>query len=326
MSPQSSIRRHDASHADNSQPEERFKGHLPAGFRPGQKVAEGSFAEIWQVYDARTGEPYALKQLRPEWKDDRSARLLLENEAHVGSAVRSNRVVHVERSHMGSSQPLIVLEWISGVTLEQHLMQVPSMPPGTAIWIARQAVQGLADLAEAGYAHGDVKSSNVFITPRGEAKLIDLGFASSIDVNTARPEGSVFTGTAEYLAPEALTAVPCDPVAKDMYSVGVLLFRMLAGRLPFEAGNTVDVLRMQREVRPPLLRHFCPAAPCELANLVSRLLAKQPLRRPSNLQRLLNDLIGIELQLLSEHSRPEQPDESDGQTADTVHLPQELLA
>ena len=102
----------------------------------------------------------------------------------------------------------------------------------------------------------------------GEVKLIDLGFARPVGAPQPRCRGDLMTGTAEYLAPETLARGPMNPVAGDMYSLGVMLFRMLTGRLPFAEELAADVLRQQRQSKPPLLRRWCPEAPRELAGLV----------------------------------------------------------
>ena len=273
-------------------------GEVPDGFVVLGRTAGGTFSEIWQVRDIRTGTLGALKRLRPEWRNDSTARCLLTNEARVANSLKSQYVVQAIRSEFEWNRCCVVFEWLDGITLEQRLVDDGPLPVATAVWIARQAAQAMADLAKAGYSHGDIKPSNIFLTAQGDAKLVDLGFARFID---GRGDGGLqrmVTGTAEYMAPESLSQQPCSPVAKDVYSLGVTLFRMLTGAVPFSAGATADVLRLQRTARPPQLRRKCPAAPRELASLVDQMLAKHPVRRPSSPASLVRSLINLELTFL----------------------------
>jgi serine/threonine-protein kinase len=106
-------------------------------------------------------------------------------------------------------------------------------------------------------------------------------------------------GTPEYMAPESLTKTLSPPVAKDVYSLGVTLFRMLTGRLPFSGDTPAALAALQRQSRPPLARHYRPEIPRELADLVGRMLAKQPIRRPQNLRSLVREMVDLELLLIS---------------------------
>jgi serine/threonine protein kinase len=126
-------------------------------------------------------------------------------------------------------------------------------------------------------------------------KLIDLGFARSIAGEGSTDRSRQLMGTADYMAPEDLTRGVFHPVQKDLYSLGVTLFRMVAGRLPFLAENAAEMLRLQRQARPPRLADFCPDVPAGLDDLVGRLLAKQPIRRPQSLASVVRELVSLEL-------------------------------
>jgi serine/threonine-protein kinase len=269
----------------------------PPGYEAIARAGQGSFSEIWQIRDLQAGQVYALKRIRAECQDIPACRRLCSNEADVGRQLRSRHVVRVVDSNSNCPRPYTILEWIDGSTLEQRLNEHGPLPIGVAVWIARQCAQGLHDLADAGFSHGDVKPANIFLTSGGEVKLVDLGFAQPVQ-NFHRPSRGVLTGTAEYMAPESLSRGRFGPVAKDIYSLGITLFRMLSGQLPFEAESAADMLRLQRQAKPPLLRRRCPAVTRELADLVHRLLAKQPLRRPQSLRALIRELIVLELAVL----------------------------
>lgn len=274
------------------------KSPLPAGFEMIAPVAEGSFSRICKVRCRETGSFFALKCLRPEWTDELNALKLLETEATAGRNVRSEHVVALHHADTLAKPPYLILEWLEGETLEETLIGTREMPIARTVWIARQAAEGLRALAESGFTHGDVKPANIFLTKSGLVKLIDLGFAQKVDQTSLNRDEKLFVCTAEFLAPEALTGVVFNAVTMDVYSLGVTMFRMLTGRLPFSGGSAAEVLRLHRQAKPPSLRRLCPGIPEELANLVERMLAKQPLRRPQSLSTLVRDLLTLELAAL----------------------------
>ena len=272
---------------------------LPEGFEVVGCWADGSFAEICQVRETKTGELAAWKRLRPEWRNHPEARRLFRVEAEATRNTNGDHIVCLKRADLEGKSPWLLLEWLEGETLEQLLENSVQIPVSSAVWFARQVAEGLHCLANAGFVHGDLKPENIFITPTGLVKLIDLGFSHRIDQPTGLPEQKLLMGTAEYLAPESLTAERSNPVAKDVYSLGVILFRMLAGKLPFTGQSTADILRLQRQAKPLSLNELCPLASEKLVDLVHRMLAKQPLRRPVNLTLLTREFVNLELELLA---------------------------
>lgn len=242
-----------------------------------------------------SGRVVALKRLRPEWRENVTARQLLRNEAEVGRAVKSAHVVRVHYSETSGEDPHLLLEFLEGCSLEQMLRDSERLTVRKSVWIARQCAVGLADLEQAGYAHGDLKPANVFVNPLSEVKLVDLGFARPFRLERS----GTLVGTPEYMAPESLCPADVHPGQIDIYSLGVTLFRMLAGQLPFSADSAADTLQLQRSARPPQLRKLCPEAPIELVEFVGRLLAKHPLRRPENMQVVVRELLRFELAALT---------------------------
>lgn len=260
-------------------------------------AGRGAFGEVWLVKDRANGRLYALKQVRPDCPNPAAARQLLWNEAEVGRRVTSDHVVRVVDAHLQVQPPYILQEWLSGESLECRLTRDGQLPAALAVWIARQCAQGMYDLLRAGLTHGDIKPANIFLCRSGAVKLIDLGFARPDQriVDDLADSSRTLSGTPEYLAPEALVPDECTAVGKDVYSLGVTLYRMLTGVLPFAGDSLADVVRQQKESRPQRLRAIAPHVPPEVEDLVERLLAKQPLRRGSNLRGLVQELVALEL-------------------------------
>ena len=265
-------------------------------------AGRGTFADVWCVRDRQTGRHLALKQLRTDRNDQPAARRILENEANVCQKVRSEHVVTIIHSQLDADPPHLALEWLSGKSLEARLAAGERLFCREALWIARQCAQGMHALLAAGYTHGDVKPSNIFVLSDGRVKLIDLGFARpdhQLATDLAAANDRPLTGTPEYLAPEALVQGDTGGVTRDVYSLGVTLFRMLTGSLPFKGESVADILRQHQQSLPPRLRSLAPDVPREVSGLVQRLLSKQPLRRGGGLSWLIDELIGLELSLLT---------------------------
>ncbi|HTI50581.1 MAG TPA: protein kinase, partial [Planctomycetaceae bacterium] len=136
-----------------------------------------------------------------------------------------------------------------------------------------------------------------FLCRSGLAKLIDLGFARPDQrlVDDLDESSRTLSGTPEYLAPETLAPIERNGVARDLYSLGVTLYRMLTGALPFQGTSVGEIVRQQQQTRATRLRALAPHAPPEAEELVHQLLAKQPLRRGPGLRPVVQALIGLEL-------------------------------
>jgi serine/threonine-protein kinase len=271
---------------------------LPRGFEPVELAGIGAFAEVWKAMETSTGRLCALKRLRPERCDEPIARRLVSNESQACQTVTSRHLLKLLSSEPHADVPYLVFEWTEGRTLEDELHIEERLSLRRAVWIARQTADGMRDLECVGLAHGDIKPQNIFITHQGEVKLLDLGFVRPIVPADGRAADD-FAGTPDYLAPESLTSGVTQPVVKDMYSLGITLYRMLTGRLPFVGSGASAVLVQHRQSKPTLLRRFRPDAPRELSDLIGRLLAKQPFRRPQDLRSLIREFVELELILLS---------------------------
>jgi eukaryotic-like serine/threonine-protein kinase len=272
---------------------------LLAGFDTLDPVATGGLCEVWKVRERASGRVYALKQLSARWLRDETARQLLLNEAVAGLAVDSPHVVRVLGAELDRDPPLLLLEWLAGASLEHQLECHGRLDVAQAVWIARQCVVALIDLAAAGFSHGDVKPGNILLDPDGVAHLVDLGFARRHGGAARTADRQSLLGTPEYLAPETMLRGHLNPVSLDVYSLGVTLYQMLTGRLPFHDATVAGILRMQRQARPARLERSGVEVPQALSDLVARMLAKQPVRRPACLNSLLRDLLDIELQVMA---------------------------
>jgi serine/threonine protein kinase len=195
------------------------------------------------------------------------------------------------------------MPWLPGATLDSHAAHRPLDPPD-ALWIARQISEALQALHDHGWTHGDIKPSNVRISPEGHATLLDLGFARRKGESGCAVDRCVL-GTCNYMAPELITSALAADIRSDIYSLGVLLFQLLSGRLPFEGNNLAEVVSQQCSGRAPDLRRLVPQLPSAVAGLIRELLGKEPLRRPQSPRELIQRLVALEVATFAERSWPD---------------------
>ncbi len=254
-------------------------------------------SHLTAVYAARqldSDQPCAVKVLRPDWEDQPTGIKLLQREARACLAVRHRHLVRLLDAHVTRSPYFLVLELLTGEVLRRRLRRDYRLDVPTALWITRQVAEALVALHRAGFAHGDVKPDNVRLLGDGRAVLLDLGFAHRPGENEALLRQGYVLGTVNYLAPELCSPEPADLLASDLFSLGVMLFEMLAGQLPYPPG-TIDQTFRRHEADPPAdLRTLADPLPPGLVRLVERLLARRPDDRP-NAAAVVRQLINLEI-------------------------------
>lgn len=260
-------------------------------------LGQGALARVYAARheSSRGGAPYAVKVLRPEWSDRPAVVDLLRREALVGSRVRHENVVPVLAAGLHEPPYYLVMPRLAGWTLEALLTAGRNFPVVQALWIARQIAEGLRAIQmTCGMTHGDVKPGNVFVSPQGRATLLDAGFARAAGENAAIADRPTLCSLA-YAAPETLTSVLTVDHRSDIYSLGVTMYRMHSGGLPFDAPDRGRLVELVRTARPACVRELRPELPKPVASLVHRMLAKEPLRRPQSYDELIDELVHLEI-------------------------------
>jgi serine/threonine protein kinase len=241
----------------------------------------------------------AVKVVRPDWEDPSTAVKLLQREARAGLAVHHRHLVRLLDTHVTRPPYFLVMELLGGESLRRRLRRDYRLDLVTTVWVARQTAEALAALHRAGFVHGDVKPDNVRLVDDGTAVLIDLGFAHRAGENAALLRQGYLLGTANYLAPELCAFREEGGLAGDLFSLGVMLFEMLTGRLPYPPGSLDQTLRRHACDPPDDLRRHAATLPPVLAALVGRLLARRPEDRPRAGQ-VVQQLIGLEIAALKQ--------------------------
>lgn len=273
---------------------------LHGAWEVGPQLGEGTYFRVFRARPSEgsfSGWDFALKTIRPEFKRERLLGERLIREAEAGAEITSAHVVPVIDARRGS---FVVMPRVWGQTLSEILAAGQPIPLGTAVWTARQLAQGLCTVHESGWIHGDVKPDNIILSQTGHATLIDLGFAQRVQLNVPCSSRKCDRqGTLRYLPPEMLSrTAPVLPQA-DTYSLGVILFELITGRQLFNQSTTEEIIKAQLSQRAPNVRCLVAHVPGSLDMLVAKMLAKDPLRRPSPDDALVKALAAVEIELLS---------------------------
>lgn len=251
------------------------------GFVLGQRLGGGPTCDVYSATEADTHRPRAVKVLREEAARDATNVQLLCREAHVGMAVRHPHLVRVLGAATDSGPlPHLVMDRVAGRSVRAVLRDAGWLAPRLAGTIARQTAAALAALHAAGFVHGDVKPDNIHLGPGRTATLLDLGFAHRMDDPAVLGAGFVL-GTANYVAPELCEQPERDGPAADVFSLGVTLFELLTGDLPYPPGCVEDTMLAHRDGRPESLGEWRGPWPAEAVELVDWMLSREPADRPT---------------------------------------------
>lgn len=265
-----------------------------AGFELLQPLGGGPFTRVYSAHDFYTDAIVALKYLRDDSPHFDIALALLRREARVGLNVAHPHLVRLRTDHTIVKPYFITMDLLRGEALRAILKRRHTLRINTALWIARQVAEGLVALHKTGHVHGDVKPENVRLTDSRTAVLIDLGFAHKPGENAQYLRDGLILGTANYLAPEVCAQVADADGRADVYSLGVMLFELLTGELPYPAGSAAQTLEAHRTLPPADLRDRPGTWPRPLPALLRRMMAHSPFNRPHAV-RLVDELTALEI-------------------------------
>lgn len=244
-----------------------------------RKVGEGAMGEVWEAEHVHLSRRVAVKLLQRKIASDAEAAARLQREARSTTGLGHPNVVDTIDFGFADGQAFLVMEWLDGENLDQRLARGP-LDVATAIDIARQAAAGVAAAHDRGVIHCDLKPANLFLTRdhRGEllVKVLDFGIAKLVLHETKLTATGVLIGTPNYMAPEQAEGNPID-ARTDVYAIGVILYEMLTGTVPFLGETPLSVLHQHTSRLPILPSARAPerAIPEALDDVVMRCLAKR---------------------------------------------------
>src|SRR5829696_1042548 len=264
-------------------------GNIDGRYALGELLGGGGMANVYLARDDVLGRDVALKVLRGQYANDEDFVERFRREAKNAAALNHPDIVQVyDQGHTEDRTYYIAMEYVPGGTLAQRIKGEGPLDPGEAAGVASRVADALAVAHARGIVHRDIKPQNVLLSATGEAKVADFGIARAVSASTVT-ETSLILGTAAYMSPEQVRGERVGP-ASDFYSLGVVLYEMLTGQLPYAADNPLATA--MKHLDEPTRRHreANPAVPEELDALTAKLLAKDPGDRYASAAELAEDL------------------------------------
>lgn len=255
----------------------------------GELVGSGGMGEVYAARDLKLDRAVALKFLRPDMAAQPDIRSRFEAEARAAGRLSHPNVVGVFDTDEDEGRPFIVMELLSGRTLADESAAGPATEERVRE-IARQMLSALGASHAEGVLHRDLKPGNVLLAQDGTVKVGDFGVAKMAE-GMHLTQAGILLGTPAYLAPERVAGEPASQ-ATDLYSVGVILYELLAGRKPFDADTPLGMMRAIQEDPVPPLAELRPDVDPGLSRIIEKAMSKDPATRYASAEQMLADLDG----------------------------------
>jgi serine/threonine protein kinase/Flp pilus assembly protein TadD len=276
--------------------DELARGTLFAGrYEIIEELGIGGMGRVYRAYDNKIEEEVALKLIRPEIAAERRVIERFRNEIKTARKIRHKNVCGMYDFHEEGKTLYLTMEYVRGEDLKSLIHRVKALTVEAAVSIARQVAEGLGEAHKLGIVHRDLKPGNIMIDEEGQAKIMDFGIARSLAGGGTTAEGAII-GTPEYMSPEQVEGKEVDP-RSDIYSLGIILFEMVTGRLPFEGETPFSIANKQKNEPPPDPRKLNPQIPAVLDSVVLRLLEKAKEDRYQTTGEFLVGLAAVEAAL-----------------------------
>jgi Leucine-rich repeat (LRR) protein len=260
-----------------------------------KQLGAGGMGIVFQAEDPRLKRTVALKVLKPEAAEKARARARFLREAQSAAGLEHEHIVTIFEVSDEGAVPYLAMQCLSGVSLEERLRRSGPFTVPQVLRLGRQIARGLAAAHEHGLIHRDIKPANLWLEPEhgGHVKILDFGLARAAEDEEHLTQYGTLLGTPAYMAPEQARGEAVD-ARSDLFSLGVVLYRLTSGRLPFRGEGTMAVLTALATQTPTPLGDVCRGVPPALAELVMQLLAKDPAQRPQSAAEVASRLHAIE--------------------------------
>jgi urea ABC transporter urea binding protein len=264
-----------------------------AQYRVLKVLGQGGMGIVFQAEDSHLQRQVALKVMLPEIAANPAARERFLREARAGAALKNDHVVVVYQVGQDRDVPFLSMELLQGQSLEARLSHPDPLPLSEVLRIGRETAIGLAAAHAQGMIHRDIKPANIWLEgPNPRVKLLDFGLARAVGAHSNLTQTGNITGTPEYMSPEQARGQDLD-VRSDLFSLGSVLYLMCTGQKPFQGNSVMALLTALAVDVPKSILELNPKMPAALADLVKRLLEKDPAHRPASAREVQQALEAI---------------------------------
>jgi serine/threonine protein kinase/Flp pilus assembly protein TadD len=260
-----------------------------------EELGQGGMGKVYKAFDKEVNVRVALKLIKPEIAADKATIERFRNELKVARDISHKNICRMYDLGRDAQRYFITMEYVSGEDLRSFLRRARRLDTGTAVSIAKQVCEGLSEAHRQGVVHRDLKPSNIMIDRDGNAKIMDFGIARSLKGRGMTGPGMMI-GTPEYMSPEQVEGQDTDP-RSDIYSLGVILYEMVTGRVPFEGETPFTVGVKHKSEIPKNPRDLNAQLPVDLGLLILRCLEKEKEQRFQSAAEISAELEKIERDL-----------------------------
>ncbi len=243
-------------------------------------IGGGGMADVYRAKDLLLNRPVAVKILHEQFKQDKEFIEKFQREAQAAARLSHPNIVNIYDVGVADGDHYIVMEYVPGRTLKDKIRQEGHLPVSEALRIAREIGEALAHAHANNLVHCDIKPHNILMMPDGHAKVADFGIARAVTESTMTYSGNV-VGSVHYFSPEQAKGTMITPKS-DVYSLGVVLYEMLTGKLPFTGETPVSIAVKHLQDEPVSVRQLDPSIPPVVEALVARAMSKDPALRPTS--------------------------------------------
>jgi serine/threonine protein kinase/predicted negative regulator of RcsB-dependent stress response len=257
-----------------------------------EELGKGGMGKVYKVEDNEIKENVALKLLNPEVASDEKTIERFRNELKFARKITHKNVCRMYHLSKEEDSYYITMEYVSGEDLKSLIKRIGQFTPGKAVAIAKQVGEGLSEAHGLGVVHRDLKPQNIMIDKEGNVRIMDFGIARSVEARGVTQAGTI-VGTPDYMSPEQVEGKEADQ-RSDIYSIGVILYEMMTGKVPFEGDTALSVALKHKTETPPDPRSINPQLPSDLSRMLLRCMEKDRERRYQTVDELLSDLSNVE--------------------------------